>query len=143
MHPFDSTEKKETKPALINFSGHPLSQVATEDLMERFSTIETVPIPSFDFSCDVDLQLRELIGTVKTKLDGSLPVSVILPGHSTLAVLLVIFLHGLLGHFPPMCLMLPTSDGVYRPSSIFYVDAHGLRSQAREVRQDMIRSLLD
>jgi hypothetical protein len=128
----------DSKPVLINFSGHPLSAESTEELSKQFRAIETIAFEAIRFGEDIEPQLKSIVNRVKTPLDGSIPISVILPGHSTLAVLLLVYLLGLIGAVPNLCVMEPTGFGRYHPSSIFHIDIQKLRGGARAFRQEIL-----
>lgn len=130
----------ESKPVLLNFSGHPLSEGAIQILRPRFRAIETIPFDNIKFDEDVDAQLKTIVMRAKTPLDGSIPVTLILPGHSTIAVLLIVYLIGLLGSVPNLCLVEPVGFGNYSPTNIFHLDLHKIRVQARAFRQEMLQA---
>jgi hypothetical protein len=125
---------------LINLSGHMLSPEAHRGLDSRFDGIETIAIDAIDFNKSVEDQMKNLFAQVKTTIDGSVAVTVILPGHSVLAALVVVYLHGTLGHFPSICLLQSSESGPYVPTNIFYIDAKDVRSSGREFRQELIKS---
>jgi hypothetical protein len=90
-----------------------------------------------EFSEDVHIQIRDVVNTIETPLDGSVAVTIILPGHSVVAVLLLIFLHGVLGHFPTICLMQQSDSGeVFLPASVFAIDSREVRMAGRMFRQE-------
>ena len=126
--------------ALLNFSGHALSDIAVRRLSSEFEVIETIPVGSIDFRRSVEDQVRSIIEHVKTPLDGSIPITIIVPGQATLAVLLFVFLHGLIGHYPGLCLLETDVGGEYAPTNVFYVDSHELRLGGRTFRQKLLRS---
>ena len=123
---------------LLNFSGHALSEATKAELLTRFKSIEDVFFGNVDFSQNVERQLKRIVGEVKTRLDGSVPIAIIPPGHATLAVLITIFLHGLVGYFPVLCLLEAKAAGDYRPTNLFQIDGGDLRSEARKLRQEIL-----
>jgi hypothetical protein len=123
--------------ALLNFSGHRLSEEAAGILEKRFSHIEEVRFQDIDFSGSVEDQVKELVQKARTPLDGSVPVSIIPPGHSTLSILLLVFLHGLLGYFPGICMLEARSPGKFLPTNVFHVDVNDLRNAGRAFRQEL------
>ena len=127
---------------LLNCSGHALSDATANELRSRFSQLETIPIDNIDFQQPVEPQLRRMLELVKAPLDGSIPVTLILPGHPMLAVLLCVYLHGILGHHPAVCLLQPDENGSYRPANIFYVDSQVIRAEARAFRQVLLRGTI-
>lgn len=128
---------------LLNISGHPLSEESTLELSKKFSSIETIPFDAIDFQEDVESQIRNIFQLVKAPLDGSINVTIIPPSHSTMAILLLTYLNGLLGRFPTICLLQPIENGDYRPTNLFYIDSHSLREKGRSFRQEIIRNQLN
>jgi hypothetical protein len=98
-----------------------------------------IPFDTIDFAQPLEPQLRNILATVKAPLDGSVPVTIIVPGQATLAVLLFIYLHGLLGHYPAVCLLQSDATGIFRPTSLFHIDPSALRFKGRALRQEMLR----
>jgi hypothetical protein len=122
---------------LLNVSGHPLSRTAKRMLEVEYDVVETLALPEIDFSSPVEEQIRDIFTQTKSPLDGSNPVTVVLPGHATVAVLVLIYLHGLLGHYPSICL-LEQRSGEYVPTNLFSIDAQRLRMSGRAFRQQLI-----
>lgn len=120
---------------LLNFSGHGLSVETKNELLQRFEEIEDIPFFEIDFSGDVEIQLKRILNEVKTPLDGSVPISFIPPGQATMSILLIVFLYGLLGYFPGICLLEAKNSGNYAPTNVFFVDGHQLRKAGRMFRQ--------
>ena len=125
------------KPVLLNFSGHALNTNAKNSLLEKYDEIEEIPFVEIDFASDVGEKIEEILRNVQTRLDGSLPIAIIPPGQSTFAILLVTYLHGLLGYFPSVCYMQAVYSGWYEPSAIFHIDGYGLRKAGRNFRQEL------
>ena len=128
---------------LLNFSGHRLSDAARAMIRERYSTVEDIPLHEMNFQEDVEQQLRDLLATVRTPLDGSVLVTIIPPGHATFALLLEIFLNGVLGYYPSVCLMEPRTAGGYLPTNVFHIESHKVRRAGRLFRQAMWSSTED
>lgn len=122
----------------LNISGHPLSVTAQRILDSEYDVVETLPVPEIDFSQSVETQLRNIFSQTEVLLDGSNPITIVLPGHATIAVLVLIYLHGLLGHYPSICL-LEERRGEYVPTNLFSIDAQRLRMSGRAFRQELIR----
>jgi len=129
--------------ALLNFSGHALSPRTVEQLQSRFDRVETIPFDSIDFEQSVEIQLRELIARVATPLDGSVAIAIVVPGQATLAALLFAYLHGLIGHFPSLCLLQADSSGIYVPTALFQIDVNAVRFDARSLRQEILRKSVE
>ena len=121
--------------ALLNASGHALSDVAMTSLNEMFDRIETLDVGLIDFSEPVDTQIASIFSTADTPLDGSISITVILPGHPTVAVLAFVFLHGALGYFPNICVLEQSPDGPFSPTTLFSIDTRNIRIGGREMRQ--------
>ena len=121
---------------LLNFSGHKFCQKTRQELELKYSIIQDVPFYEIDFGENVEFQLEELFRCVETPLDGSLPVSIIPPGQSTLAIILMVFIHGILGYFPKICLLESKGSGEYIPTNIFCIDGYNLRKAGRSFRQE-------
>ena len=88
---------------LINFSGHPLSPEAIENLSQYYEEIVQAKPINFDFGGPIEEQLEALISGLRCSIDGTRHITVIPPGQSTLSILLVTYMHGLMGHFPAIC----------------------------------------
>lgn len=122
---------------LINFSGHALSQEATSILGKRFERVVNVRPIEFDFSEDVDGQMKNIFREIPCKLDGSCPITIIPPGQATLSILLVTYLHGAIGHFPSICYLEATADGLYLPKVEYVMSMQSVRSAGRKWRGSM------
>jgi hypothetical protein len=122
---------------LINFSGHALSKQAKETLLSEFSEIDEVYIETISFEKDVEEQIKLVMSHVKFKLDGSVPISVILPGQATIAVLMISYLHGIIGSFPNVCLLEESDEGIYLPTNIFTISNNKLKKAGRVFRQEL------
>jgi hypothetical protein len=122
---------------LINFSGHKLCEESKGLLEERYEIIEDVPFFEIDFDSDVEKQLTKIVRKLKIPLDGSKAVSIIPPGHATVAILLMVFLHGILGYFPKICMLKPEGSGQYIPKNIFCIDGYLVRKAGRSFRQEL------
>ncbi|HDR8859214.1 TPA: hypothetical protein QDA74_003712 [Burkholderia territorii] len=124
---------------LINFSGHALSRDAQNILSSQYDEIIDTPYFEFDFSGDTQSQLSDLIDTIPITLDGSRPIAIIPPGQSTLAILLVSFIHGMIGHFPRLCYLEVSESGVYLPRFEYQIAVQAVRSAGRKYRSKMLR----
>ena len=122
---------------LLNFSGHTLSKEAKKELVKKFDKIESLFFDNINVSEDIDKQLKRILDKVKSPLDGSIPITIIPPGHSILAILLMSYLHAALGHFPNMCMLDLANQGVYLPCNIFYSNVNKLRTSGRIFRQEL------
>ena len=128
---------------LLNISGHSLSESAIKEFENKYDAIETIPFDEVDFSLPIEPQIDRILAAAKSPLDGSCAVTVVLPGQSTLAVAVFIYLHGMLGFFPDIYLLQPSADGVFMPSSLLSVDSRQLRMKGRALRQTIIRNKND
>lgn len=119
---------------IINFSGHPLSREAFLALSEHFEeVIQAAPI-SFDFTGSVERQLEDIVVGLRCKIDGTKSVTIIPPGQSTLSILLITYLHGLMGHFPAICYLELSDSGIYLPKIEFSINSNHVRSAGRNFR---------
>lgn len=119
---------------LLNFSGHPLNELARKELASEYDAVFTPAVLEFDFHTDPVPQLSRVLDTIPVTLDGSLPVTIIPPGQSTVAVLLFTFLHGMLGHFPRLCYLEMAKSGVYLPHAEYEITLHTVRMAGRAYR---------
>jgi hypothetical protein len=122
---------------VINFSGHVLSDKTRKILLQKYEDIEELPFVEIDFTDSIEKTLQGVIDLVQTNLDGSIPISLIPPGQATFAILLVTYLHGLLGYFPAVCYLEASSSGQFEPSAIFHIDGYTLRKAGRSYRQEI------
>jgi len=120
---------------LLNCSGHKLTPRAEEELLRQFGHIEDVPIPTLSFDEDIERQIREIVSQIATPLDGSATVSVVPPGQSTVAILLLAYLNGIIGYFPSICYLAADRPGEYMPRAVFVLDPQGVRDGGRRFRQ--------
>lgn len=122
------------KSVLINFSGHPLSEEARDELSIVYSRIiESIPVDLI-FDSSVESQIEKIIADLPVKVDGSFALSIIPPGQATFSILLVSYLHGLIGHFPNLCYLERSSSGVYLPKVEYEVQPQKIRSAGRKFR---------
>ena len=119
---------------VVNYSGHPLSREARRTLEAEFDVVlQTQPI-QFDFSLDVNEQLKQVCNDTLAALDADSTLTLIPPGQSTVAILLVSYIHGILGHFPRICYLELGEQGLYLPHSEFQVDLQHARTAGRVFR---------
>lgn len=128
---------------LLNASGHALSESSNAALLSDFDRIETLDVGLIDFSESVESQIREIFMASRTPLDGSVSVSVILPGHPVVAVLSFIFLHGALGYFPNVCVLEQSNEGPFTPTTMFSIDTRAIRLGGRSMRIAFSQEKLD
>ena len=125
------------KKALLNFSSHALSDKAKVMLGAQFQIIEEIFFDHVDFQTEIKDQLEQVLLKVNCPLDGSIPITIIVPGQATVAVLLISYLSGIIGHIPNICLLEMDKDGFYIPTNIFFFNGNQLRSDGRKFRQEM------
>ncbi|MFY2835932.1 CRISPR-associated protein Csx15 [Achromobacter xylosoxidans] len=123
---------------LINFSGHPLSARAEELLKESFEKIVEAHWPEFDFDEPLDQQMQAVFKKLDVTLDGRTPITIIPPGQSTLAILLVSFVHGMIGHFPRLCYLGLSDNGVYLPKFQSGINIQNMRTAGRRLRTKLV-----
>lgn len=125
---------------IINFSGHALSPEATSLLSQRYDVVISANPIEFDFSGEVESQLAEALISFGEMLDGSRAITIIPPGQATLAVLLVGFIHGMIGHFPKLCYLEVSQAGVYLPKVEYEIPVQGIRAAGRQFRSQLLRN---
>ncbi len=125
------------KSILLNVSGHTLQPDTRQRLLEQYQDICEIQVPVIVPREDVGHQLKQFLNDVNAHIRVDQPVSVILPGYSVLAVILVAYLHGLLGYFPEVCILEASSPGVYVPSATIKADIAAIRVAARRVRNHL------
>lgn len=123
------------KSAVINFSGHALCAETDQILQNRYDILVNTAPYDFDFEAAVEIQLEEMLKDVNCPLNGTVSLTIIPPGQSTLAVLLVSYLHGLTGHFPKMCYLEMSEDGLYIPKVEYDINVQDIRSAGRKYRR--------
>lgn len=120
--------------ALLNISGHPLSNLAIDIFNKNFDIIEDVKFDLINFNDDVISQIEDIVNLIKIPLDGTIGITIIPPSQSFFAVLITIYIEGLLGNYPSICLLEPNEDGIYIPNFNALVSGHNVRKQGRERR---------
>ena len=128
---------------LLNASGHQLTEQSKRILLSRYDQIVDIVIPIIDPSLDISQQVATLLNEVNSVIRLNVPVAVILPGYSALAVILTAYLHGLLGYFPEVCLLDAASPGSYLPARALRADMGKVRMAARRIRQYLDSSQSD
>ncbi len=119
---------------LINFSGHSLSQEAIDELKLTYGNLVDAKPIEIAFNDNVEKQIKSLIESLSVKIDGSFSITIIPPGQATFAILLVSYLHGLIGHFPNICYLERTNSGIYLPKTEYQVQPQEIRSAGRKFR---------
>lgn len=119
---------------LINFSGHSLNQDVIEELKSTYGELIDAKPVEIAFDDDVEKQIKSLVGGLSIKIDGSTSITIIPPGQATFAILLVSYLHGLIGHFPNLCYLERMNNGIYAPKTEYLVQPQAIRSAGRRFR---------
>ena len=122
------------QPILINFSGHTLSSAARDILSHDYSVIVDSKPVEIVFDDSVGAQIADLVASLPMKIDGSEPITIIPPGQATFAILLVSYLHGLIGHFPNICFLERSCNGQYLPKTEYDAQPYQIRSAGRRFR---------
>lgn len=122
------------KKVVINFSGHPLNNKAKEILLSNFDEIEDVKFGFIDIDNNILNFLEEIVSSIKTPLDGTVNVSILVPGYSAFAVMLFIYIEGIMGHYPNICILKQQSGGVYLPDLTFNTTSNDIRNAGRQIR---------
>lgn len=119
---------------LLSIFPGPLSHDAIQFLSDYYEeVIQAEPI-NFDFANPAEEQLESLLTNLPCTIDGTKPVTVIPPGQSTLSILLITYLHGIMGHFPAICYLELSDSGVYLPKVEFSTNSNHLRTAGRKFR---------
>ncbi len=119
---------------LVNFSGHPLNERAREELSGLYDfLVDSRPL-DIDFDADVGVQIEAAVKALGVRIDGSSSVTIIPPGQATFAILLVSYIHGLIGHFPNICYMARCENGLYLPSVEYEIQPQKIRNAGRKFR---------
>ncbi len=121
--------------AVINFSGHALSAEAESILKSNYGEIINLEPYDFDFGKEVEPQIEQIISNIPCKLDGTISLTVIPPGQSTLSILVVSYLHGLTGHFPKLCYLEIDESGLYLPKTEYEINTQNIRTAGRRFRK--------
>lgn len=119
---------------LINFSGHSLSSEAIIMLKSSYDILVDVKPIEIIFDNTMENQIRSLVESLSITLDGSSAITIIPPGQATFAILLVSYLHGVIGHFPNLCFLDRTNSGIYIPKMEYQVQLQEIRSAGRKFR---------
>lgn len=122
------------KHVVINFSGHPLSSEARKILEAKFDCVLQPEPFLFDFRQDANAQLKQICANALQELDRDTALTIIPPGQSTLAILLVSYLHGVVGHFPRICYLELGDQGLYLPLAEYEINPQNTRSAGRVFR---------
>ena len=125
---------------LINFSGHTLCKDAVEILTKKYELIINSDPIVFDFDGEIDVQISDVFMRIPHVLDGSVPLAIIPPGQSTLAILLVSYLHGIIGHFPLICYLQMSENGLYLPRAEYTISPQFIRTSGRKYRTTMFKT---
>lgn len=125
------------KTILLNISGHRLSEQVLNELSKEYSEIENIDFANIDFSENLEVQIKNLFINSETKLDGSVPVTIIPPGQSTFAILLYSYLHGILGYPPNICYLEADQNNYFIPKTIFKINLNNIKTLGRTFRQEI------
>lgn len=125
---------------IVNFSGHPLCSETKEFLHRKYDKIIDAPAFNLNFDEEIEPQFQVLISNLEYPIDGSEPLTIIPPGQSTFSILLVSFIHGLIGHFPKICYLELTENGFYYPKVEYDINLQQLRAYGRKFRQDILKA---
>jgi hypothetical protein len=129
------------KRILVNYSGHPLSREASRALAPDFDELIQPEPFHFDFLGDANEQLGAIATKTLASLDPESVLTIIPPGQSTLAILLVSFIHGLIGHFPRLCYLELNESGMYMPRTEYQINTQEVRLAGRFFRMKKFSQL--
>ena len=119
---------------LLNLSGHPLSNPAKNEFEKNYDRIINSTSIHINFTEDIEEQVKYFLNTIDLKIDGSYPLTVIPPGQSTVAIIIMAYIHGLTGFFPKICYLGQNHDGVYIPLQEVNINIQDIRLFARGTR---------
>ena len=122
------------KSVLINFSGHTLNQEVVYALERHYDKIANSNPVEINFNETVADQIESLIQSLPVKIDGSYSLTINPPGQSTFAILLISYLHGLIGHFPNICYLERNIEGIYAPKTEYQIQPQNIRAAGRKFR---------
>jgi len=128
------------KKILVNYSGHPLSQNAKNALVKKYDVIYESDAIFFDFSADANIQLENIAKNTLHDVNADSTLTIIPPGQPTLAILLISYIHGLLGHFPNLCYLELGQNGMYLPKSEYEFVTQNTRTAGRLFRTTHYRN---
>lgn len=119
---------------LLNISGHPLNS-QTRQALEKIHdcVIDANPI-EIEFNGSIEEQIINFVEKIPVTIDGSSSITIIPPGQSTFAIILVSYLHGLIGHFPNICYLERTANGIYAPKLEYAINPQNIRVAGRRIR---------
>ncbi len=119
---------------LINISGHSLNSQARQALENIHDcVIDANPI-EIEFNESIEEQIINFVKRIPVTIDGSSSITIIPPGQSTFAIIIVSYLHGLIGHFPNICYLERTASGIYAPKIEYTINPQNIRVAGRKIR---------
>lgn len=119
---------------LINLSGHLLNSQARQELENIHDlVIDAKPI-EIEFNGNIEEQIIQYVKKIPIVIDGSSAITIIPPGQSTFAIMLVSYLHGLIGHFPNICYLERAASGIYIPKIEYKISPQDIRVAGRRIR---------
>ena len=111
-----------------------LNPEAVSELKAVYESIVDAKPIEITFNENVEEQIKSLVESLPVKIDGSSALTIIPPGQATFAILLVSYIHGIIGHFPNLCYLERASSGIYLPKNEYKVQPQEIRSAGRKFR---------
>lgn len=124
---------------LVNFSGHVLCKETLNILNKQYDMILNADSIDVDFSSEIESQIELIVTRIPCVLDGSVALTIIPPGQSTFSILLVSYLHGMIGHFPNLCYLELKDNGLYLPKIEYEINTQKVRSSGRMFRNKLFK----
>lgn len=128
------------KKIIVNFSGHTLCTEAQDSFNKYYDNVINPEPINFDFGKDVEEQLKNVISMVLDILDADTALTIIPPGQSTLSILVISYIHGIIGHFPKICYLELGKNGLYLPKTEYEIDVQNIRMAGRMFRMNSFAS---
>ena len=120
--------------AVLNLSGHLLSEPAVKTLLGHCKIVVDIPIPYLDFGLDVKEQTKGVASDLYGATEQYDLVGIVLPGHSLLAVIIVAILQGFMGYLPDIYVLEQSDSGIFLPVRQISVSLSELKKVARKER---------
>lgn len=101
---------------VINFTGHPLSDIAKAQIKERacFDDLEFIDLKiSIQRKKPIMSQIINTLEPIKDKVNGTAPFFLILPGLPIAGHLILSYVHGISGSFPKVIELLRDPSGIH------------------------------
>lgn len=123
---------------LVNLAGRhafdKLSATKIKSIKDEYDSIEHVEF-TLDSSTDILDQLKNIFRAVDTIIDGTIPMTFILPEDAYIAIPLYTFMHGIFGGFPNAYVMKEENEQTHLQE--FDVNGFMIRDAGRAFRGEI------